>query len=161
MTMRTATPTDSWKRRLKSLVYLGVGGLFGLFAMGLIWAVKDMDDYYYVPHACECLECLHGTTTAPDGRVHCAKYPPKDIKKRQIPADYVVFCPAAVGFFGVSGLGFSALTAGFGAEGFVRTTSRLPQSKWQVRMRRLAPLGAVWLSAFALLFLWPYGIVPR
>jgi len=161
MTTRTVNPTDSWKRRLNGLIYLGVGGLFGLFAMGLIWAVKDMDDYYYVPHACECLECLHGTTTAPDGRVHCAKYPPKDIKTGQVPAGYVAFCQVAVGFFGVSGLGFSALTAGFGAQGLVRPTSRLPQSEWSVRLRRIAPLGAVLLSASALLFLWPYGIVPR
>ena len=50
MTMRTATPTDSWKRRLKSLVYLGVGSLFGLFAMGLIWAVKDMDGSFLWPY---------------------------------------------------------------------------------------------------------------
>ena len=161
MTTRTEPPANSWKRRLKSLVYLGVGSLFGLFAMGLIWAVKDMDDYYYVPHACECLECLHRTTTAPDGRVHCAKYPPKDIKEGEVSAGYVVFCQVAVGFFGVSGLGCSALTAGFGVQGLLRPKSRLPQSQWQVRIRRSAPLGAVLFSASALLFLWPYGIVPR
>ena len=50
MTTRTEPPASSWKRRLKSLVYLGVGSLFGLFAMGLIWAVKDMDDSFLWPY---------------------------------------------------------------------------------------------------------------
>ena len=92
VTLSNTTGGSGWKQRIKGLVYLGIGSVFGVFAIGLIWAVNGMDDYYYVPHACECLECAHGTKTAPDGRVHCAKYPPKDIKVSEVSAGYVKFC---------------------------------------------------------------------
>ena len=160
MTPRKIRSRSAGKRRLKGLVYLGVGSVFGLFAMGLIWAVRGMDDYYYVPHACECLECAHGTKTAPDGRVHCAKYPPNDIKMSEVSAGYVIFCQSVVGLGGVSGLAFAALTAVFGAQWLFTRTQRSPTSRWRIRLRQAAPFGAVLLPASALLFLWPYGFVP-
>lgn len=43
--------SSGWQRRLKGLVYLGIGSVFGLFATGLTWAVGDTDDYYDVPSA--------------------------------------------------------------------------------------------------------------
>ncbi|HNQ87558.1 MAG TPA: hypothetical protein PKM73_02860 [Verrucomicrobiota bacterium] len=143
------------------LLYLTVGSVFGLFAIGLVWAIGDIDDYYYVPHACECLECLHGTKSAPDGRVHCAKYPPKDIKMSQVSTGYVRFCQAVVGFGGVSGLGFAALTTVFGAQRLFTRTQRPPKSRWWMRLQQAAPFGAVLLPVLAVPFLWPYGIVPR
>ena len=161
VTLQNATNGSGWKRRLKGLVYIGIGSVFGPFAIGLIWAVGGMDDYYYVPHACECLECAHGTKTAPDGRVHCARYPPKDIKMSEVSAGYVTFCQSVVGLGGVSGLGFAALTAVFGAQWLFTRTQRLPTSRWRIRLRQAAPFGAVLLPALAVLFLWPYGFVPR
>lgn len=147
--------------RLAGLVYLGVGAVSGLLAIGLISSVDGMDDYYYVPHTCECLECLHGTKTAPDGRVHCAKYPPGDIKMSEVSADYVTFCQSVVGFGGVSGLGFSALTTVFGVQRLFTRTQRAPRSRWQLRVEQAAPFAAVLFPAIAVPFLWPFGIVPR
>jgi hypothetical protein len=160
VTLRNATSGSGWKRRAKGLVYLGIGTVFGVFAMGLIWAIGGMDDYYYVPHACGCLECAHGTKTAPDGRVYCAKYPPKDIKMSEVSAGYVTFCRSVVGVGGVSGLGFAALTAAFGVQWLFARTQRPPASGWRIGLEQAAPIGAVLPPASAALFLWPYGFVP-
>ena len=42
MTPQRVTGGSGWKRRLTGLFYLGVGSVFGLFAVGLIWAVGGM-----------------------------------------------------------------------------------------------------------------------
>lgn len=160
MTVQTTTSTSGWKRRLAGLVYLGVGSVFGLFAIGLIWAVGDMDDYYDVPYDCASMQCAHGTKTASDGRVHCAKYPPKDIKLSEVSAGYVVFCQSAVSLGGVSGLAFAALTAVFGAQWLFTRRQSSPAPRWRIRLQQAAPYLAVLLPASAVLFLWPYGVVP-
>ena len=160
MTLQKTTNGSGWKLRLAGGIYLGVGSGFGLFTMGLIWAVSDMDDYSYVPDACEYLQCTHGTKTASDGRIHCAKYPPKDIKLSEVSTGYVTFCQSVVAFGGVSGLVCAALTSVFGAQWLLTRTQSSPISKWRIRLQQVAPFGAVLLPVSAVPFLWPYGIVP-
>ncbi|MFO8014292.1 MAG: hypothetical protein R6X20_13425 [Phycisphaerae bacterium] len=150
---------DRWKRRLKGLAYLALGVPFALFTFGLILATADIDDYYHVPEACRALECVHDVVKAPDGRVHCATYPPKDIKMSRVSDAYVLFCQVMVGVCGVVGLAGAGATAVFGGRWLIGPAHR-PAARWLVRLRQLAPFVAVGLSLLALPFLWPYGIVP-
>jgi hypothetical protein len=81
---RPALPAKSkrhTRRRLRALgvVYLVLGGLFICFVVLAPGVINAAAPPYHVPHACACLECLHGMQTAPDGRVYCPAYPPKDI----------------------------------------------------------------------------------
>lgn len=157
---RDAGSWDPWKRRIKGLAYVGFGAVFLLFALGNVWAVHDIDDYYHVPHACECLECAHGIKTAADGRIHCAAFPPKDIKMSEVSPVYVKFCQFMVGGSGTAGLAFAVLTVLFGLQWLFGI--RLPGmgGRWYVVMRRAAPVMAFLLPVFSLCFMWPYGIVP-
>jgi hypothetical protein len=153
------TTRDRWKRRLKGLAYLALGVPFALFTSGLFWAAGNIDDYYHVPEACRALECVHDIAKAPDGRVHCAAYPPTDIKMRQVSDAYVLFCQVMVGICGVVGLAGAGATAVFGGRWLIGPAGR-PAARWLVRLRQIAPFAAVGLSLLALPFLWPYGIVP-
>lgn len=157
---RDVVDWDRWKRRIKGLAYVGFGAVFLFFGLCVVWAVLDMDDYYHVPHACECLECAHGIKTAADGRIHCAAFPPKDIKMSEVSPIYVKFCQFIVGSSGTAGLAFAVLTVLFGMQWLCGI--RLPGRGgwWYVVMRRAAPVMAFLLPVFSLCFMWPYGIVP-
>ncbi|MHC4753297.1 MAG: hypothetical protein ACYTFW_25965 [Planctomycetota bacterium] len=149
-----------WKRRIKGIAYVGFGAVFLLFGLGTVWAVPHIDDYYYVPHACECLECAHEVKTAADGRVYCAAFPPKDIKMSEVSPVDVIFCQFMVASSGTAGLAFAVLTVLFGIQWLFGIRSPVRGGRWYVVMRRAAPVMAFLLPVFSLYFMWPYGIVP-
>jgi len=149
-----------WKRRIKGIAYIGFGAVFVLFSLCIVSAVGGIDDYYYVPHACEALECVHSIETAADGRVHCAAFPPKDIKMSQVSKGYVMFCQFMVGCCGTAGLAFAVLTVIFGIQWLFGLCVSQKGGPWYLVIRRAAPVMAFLLPVFSLCFVWPYGIVP-
>ena len=92
------------KARVMGLLYLVLGSAFALLALGTVLA----DYEYYMPHACESFECKHPTRTAPDGRIYCAKNPPKDIRYAGVSPALMRGTKAAGNICGVAGILWSA-----------------------------------------------------
>jgi hypothetical protein len=145
---------------MKGLVDLEMGGACGCLALELLSAVPAMDSYYRVPYTCEALQCAHGMKTAPDGRLHCAKHPPKDIKLSDVPMSRVRFYQAMVTLCSGLGLGFAVMTALFGAQWLRTRSAQGSPTKRRIWFRFAAPFGALLLRVCAAPFLWPDGFIP-
>jgi hypothetical protein len=139
------------------LVYLGIGCVFGLFTAGQIggWVAGEMN--YYRPHACECLQCFHETKKAPDGRVYCAEFPPKDIKMSGISGVRYMINQFMGGICGLFGLVFAGMSVFFGGRWLIGSGGKKPLPVWLKRMLVLTPFVTVAAPVLVRLFLWPLG----
>ncbi|MBW1790436.1 MAG: hypothetical protein JRK53_28150 [Deltaproteobacteria bacterium] len=149
-----------WRRRIKGAAYVGFGAVFALFALVSVSAAARIYDYYYVPHACQALECRHDIETAADGRTHCAAFPPKDIKISEVSPAYVKFCQFMVACCGAAGLACAVLTVLLGMQWLFGIRVPGKDRRWYVVMQRAVPVTVFLLPVFSLCFMWPYGIVP-
>ncbi len=93
-----------------------VGLLYLLFGLGIGWvaffvARHGAVTHYHIPEGCAALECTHGIKTTPDGRHHCAAYPPQEMTFAGRHPGYVRFCAVASPSLAALALLFATLGA--------------------------------------------------
>ena len=139
-------------------------GGFGLLALGLAavgvvlflaWLFEAGRLDYFVPHACGGLECLHDTARARDCTVHCAKFPPVDVKMAGGSGRAYRRTRIAGGVSLLLGLLLSAWTVRTGWHAF--TGRATAASLRRVALEWAAPLAAFSFALLARAFLWPLG----
>ncbi len=103
--------------------------------------------------ACGSLECLHATAQAGDGRVHCAQYPPADIKMAGASGEAYRRGQVFGGMAIAAGTLFSALAIAFGWRWLIGRRRRAPA--WLIGAAVLAPPLAFTAAILTRMFLWP------
>lgn len=159
---RIAGPNAGFKLRALGFVYLAIGGIFLWIVIKAPVILKAAVPYnYHVPHACECLECLHGYREGPDGNLYCAKYLPKEILDQNISPFIKKARLIAGAVFGILGLLFAILMTVAGFLWLLGLWIPTKPARWYTVICRLAPLIIVlfWLISFSLKAIYP--IPPR
>lgn len=146
-----------WIDRTIGLVYLGIGCAFGLATAGHMGPWVAGEYKYYPLHACECLECFHERKKAPDGRVYCAEFPPKDIKMSGLSGVCYMINQIMGGISGFFGMVFAGLCVFFGGRWLFGLSKKKPLPVWLKRTLILAPFVTVAAPVLVRLFLWPLG----
>jgi len=127
--------------RVAGLIYIVLALCLGLAAVCVIASGVSIN--YYVPHACEMLECRHPVAQSTDGRSYCSAYPPRDIKFAQVSGAYVKFCKLIVPVMGLATLACAAAALVMGLLWiFGKTPVEGPRSKW-LNLCAASPLIAI------------------
>jgi hypothetical protein len=137
---RIAGHHAGFKLRVLGFLYLIVGAMFIWFVIMAPDIIKATEPHYYVPHACECLECLHGYQTGPDGNLYCAKYLPKEILDRNISPFIKKIRLNTGAVFGFLGLLFAVLMTVSGFLWLLGLWIPARPARWYTVMCRLTPL---------------------
>jgi hypothetical protein len=159
---RIAGHHAGFKLRAVGLLYLIVGAIFIWFVVMVPRIIKATVPYdYHVPHACECLECLHGYKTGPDGNLYCAKYLPKEILDRNI-SPFIKKARLITGaFFGILGLLSAVLMSAAGFLWLLGLWIPARPARWYTVICRLAPLIVILLWTISFFIRAIYPIPPR
>ena len=137
---RAVHPYAGLRLRAVGFLYLIVGAMFIWFVIMAPDIIKATEPHYYVPHACECLECLHGYQTGPDGNLYCAKYLPKEILDRNISPFIKKIRLNTGAVFGFLGLLFAVLMTVSGFLWLLGLWIPARPARWYTVMCRLTPL---------------------
>ncbi len=143
-------PDASAKLRIIGVLYLLLGGLFILFVVfvpGIISSAPAVE--YHPPHACECLECIHGYLTGPDGQLYCAKFPPMEIIDARTPSSVVKGRLIGGAACGIAGLAFAVSMVISGLLWLFRLWIPRRPRQWYAVMCLAAPVIVVffWLTS--------------
>jgi hypothetical protein len=147
-------------RRGIGLLYVGIGGLL-LWIGSLLADSPEIfhagDAPYHVPHACAGLECLHGYGSGPNGSLHCAKYPPKEVVDARLSPSVKRARLTAGAVCGFVGLGFAVLTPLYGLFQFFCLGTLTKWASWLNLLCWAAPLLALgcWTAACVLKAVYP------
>ena len=154
---RVVGPHAGFKLRALGFLYLAIGGIFLWSVIMAPGIIKANELHYYVPHACECLECQHGYEKGPDGNLYCAKYPPKEILDQNISPFIKKARLIAGAVFGILGLLFAVLMTAAGFLWLLGLWIPAKPARWYTVICRLAPLIVVlfWLIAFSMKAIYP------
>jgi len=153
-------PRAGWGRRAIGFLYLALGTVL----VGIGWLLAEnpgifsaADPRYEPPHACVCLECKHGDARGPNGTLHCAKFPPKELLDARMSAS-VKRTRLTLGVaLGIAGLCFVGLTLACGFPWLLGLWIPEEPTRWYTVARWAAPLVAIccWIAACALKAVYP------
>lgn len=142
------------------ILYLGIGVLFLL--MGFLLADSPgissaVAPRYDIPHACAGLECRHGYLSGPNGRLFCAKYPPKEVLDARLTPSVKRARLTAGATCGILGGGFAILTFLYGLLRLLRRAISTERVTWSILLCRIAPFLTLccWIAACVLKAIYP------
>ena len=155
-------PNVGFKLRILGFLYLAIGGIF-LWVVGMVPCIlKATTPYnYFVPHACECLECRHDCIEGPDGTIYCAIFPPKEILDRNIPPFIKKVRLITGAFFGILGSLFAVIMTAAGFLWLLRLWIPARPARWYTVICLLSPITVIllWTISFSMRAIYP--IPPR
>ena len=154
---RVVGPHAGFRLRAIGFLYLAIGGIFLWFVIMAPGIIKATKPHYYVPHACECLECLHGYQKGPDGHLYCAKFPPKEFLDLNISPFIKKARLFAGAVSGILGLLFAVLMTAAGFLWLLGLWIPTKPARWYTVICRVAPLIVVlfWLIDFSMKAVYP------
>lgn len=151
----------NWLKKVGHAVYALLGAALSLVGGCALCFPPFWGDYYEPPYSDQCLWCNHQLATSPDGRVYCAKWPPKDIKIASVSPRTKLLRRTAGALCAAAGLACAGWMAVDGWLKFRGRPSRFQSrlSRWMLRLT--APPASLLLYAASIWLYAVYGFVPR